>query len=128
MSEILRRGFSFGLFMFANLEMNWGRSSLDFPVLQSNVRAKSLQSCLTLCNSVDCSPPGSSVRGILQARLLEWVAKPSSRGSSRPRGGTHVSCGPCTASGFFTAELLGKPWYSINIIYFFVLMPEFHCL
>ena len=37
------------------------------------VRAKSLQSCLTLCNAMDCSPPGSSVHGILQARRLEWV-------------------------------------------------------
>ena len=38
------------------------------------VSAKSLQLCLTLCDPVDCSPPGSSVRGILQARILEWVA------------------------------------------------------
>ena len=44
------------------------------------VRVKSLsQSCLTLCNPVDCSPPGSSVRGILQARILEWVAISFSR-------------------------------------------------
>ena len=40
------------------------------------------QSCLTLCNSMDCSPPGSSVHGILQAGILEWVAIPFSRGSS----------------------------------------------
>ena len=38
------------------------------------VYAKLLQSCPTLCDPVDCSPPGSSVRGILQARILEWVA------------------------------------------------------
>ena len=44
--------------------------------------AKSLQSCPTLCDPMDCSPPGSSVHGILQARILEWVAMPSSRGSS----------------------------------------------
>ena len=44
--------------------------------------AKSLQLCLTLCNPVDCIPPGSSVHGILRARILEWVAMPSSRGSS----------------------------------------------
>ena len=55
------------------------------------MRAKSLHSCRTLCNAVDCSPPGSSVRGILQARILEWVAVPSSRGSSRPRDQTRVS-------------------------------------
>ena len=39
--------------------------------------AKSLQSCLTLCNHIDCSSPGSSVHGILQARILEWVVLPS---------------------------------------------------
>ena len=49
-------------------------------------------SCPALCDPMDCSPPGSSVRGILQARRLEWVAISSSRGSSRPRDGTHVSC------------------------------------
>ena len=43
------------------------------------------QSCLTLCDPMDCSPPGSSVRGILQTRILEWVTMPSSRGSSQPR-------------------------------------------
>ena len=61
--------------------------------------AKLLQSCLILCNP-DCSPPGSSVHGILQARTLEWVAMPSSRGSSWPRNQTRVSC---TADIFFTS-------------------------
>ena len=42
--------------------------------------AKSLQSCLTLCDPMDYRPPGSSVHGILQARILEWAAMPSSRG------------------------------------------------
>ena len=49
------------------------------------------QSCSTLCNNMDCSPPGSSVHGILQARILECVAIPFSRGSSQPRDWTHVS-------------------------------------
>ena len=50
---------------------------------QIEVRACSIaKSCLTLCNPIDCNPPGSSVHGILQARILEWVATPSSRGSS----------------------------------------------
>ena len=40
------------------------------------MHAQSLQSCLTLCDPMDCSPPGSSVHGILQARILEWVASP----------------------------------------------------
>ena len=49
------------------------------------------QSCPTLCDPMDCSPPGSSVHGILQARILEWVAISSSRGSSRPKDQTPVS-------------------------------------
>ena len=52
------------------------------------MRAKSLQLCLTLCNPADYSPPGSSVHRFLQARILEWVAMPSSRESSRPRDWT----------------------------------------
>ena len=47
--------------------------------------AKSLQSCPTLCDPVDCSPPGSSVHRSLQTRILEWVAISSFRGSSQPR-------------------------------------------
>ena len=47
------------------------------------------------CNPVDRSPPGPSVHGILQARTLEWVTTPSSRGSSRPRVQTCVSCVSC---------------------------------
>ena len=50
------------------------------------MRAKSLQSCLTLCDPMDCSPPGSSVPGILQARILEWGAMPSSKGISQTQG------------------------------------------
>ena len=52
---------------------------------------KSLQSCLTLCNPMDCSLPGPSVHESLQARILEWVAVPSSRESSHPRDLTCVS-------------------------------------
>ena len=59
-----------------------------------------------LCNPMDCSPPGSSVHGILQARILEWVAISSSRGSSRPRDRTSISA---LAGGFFTTEPPGKP-------------------
>ena len=53
--------------------------------------AKSLQLYLTLCDPVDCSSPCSSIHRFLQARILEWVAVPSSRGSSRPKDGTHIS-------------------------------------
>ena len=51
------------------------------------------RSCTTLCDPVDCSPPGFSVHGILQARVLEWVAIASSKGSSQPRGSNlHLLC------------------------------------
>ena len=55
---------------------------------------------------MDCSPPGSSVHGILQSRILEWVAMSSSRGSSQPKDQTQVSC---IAGRFFTTEPPGKP-------------------
>ena len=58
-----------------------------------------IRSCPTLWNPMDCSPPGSSVHGILQARRMEWVAIPSFRGSSQPRNQTQVSR---IAGGFFT--------------------------
>ena len=51
---------------------------------------------------MDRSPPGSSVHGVLQARILEWVAMPSSRESSQPRDRTRVSYVSCTAGRFFT--------------------------
>ena len=56
----------------------------------------------TLCDPMDCSPPGSSVHGILQAIILEWFAISFSRGSSQPREQTWVSC---TADRFFTKNL-----------------------
>ena len=65
-----------------------------------------VQLCPTLCNSMNFRPPGSSVHGILQARILEWVAMPSSRASSPPRDCT---ASPALAGGFFTAGPSGKP-------------------
>ena len=56
------------------------------------MHAKSLQSCLTLCNYMDYSLPDSSVHRILQAGIPEWVTMPFSRGSSRPKNLTLVSC------------------------------------
>ena len=58
-----------------------------------------LPSCVRLCDPMDCSPPGFSIHGVSLARILEWVAISSSRGSSRPRDQTHVSC---IAGEFFT--------------------------
>ena len=61
------------------------------------------QSCPTLCDPMDCSLSGSSIHGIFQARVLEWIAISFSRGSSRPRNRTRVSC---TAGRRFTREAL----------------------
>ena len=73
-------------------------------ILVNEMCAKLFQSCLTLCDSMDCSPPGSSVHGILQARILEWVAMPSSRGSSLPRDRTLSLMSPERAGRFFTVS------------------------
>ena len=64
------------------------------PCFQS-VRQLCAQSCPTLCDPMDYSPPGSSIRVIFHARILEWVAISFSRGSSPPRDRTQVSCVSC---------------------------------
>ena len=69
----------------------WVQSWAGKCIRLKNVIVLVTQSCLTLFDSMDCSPPGSSVHGILQARVLEWVAMPSSRVSSWPRDQTPVS-------------------------------------
>ena len=70
-------------------------------LLRVKIEVKMLvaQLCLTLSNPMDSSPPGSSVHGILQARILEWVAILFSRGSFQPRDRTRVCC---TVDKFFT--------------------------
>ena len=97
----------------------WGKTPLFFsknfwfPQSMHSIRlhlgsaympVKSLQSCLTLCDAMDCSPPGSSVHGILQARILEWVAIPFSRASSCPRDWTRISYVSWIGRGFFTTS------------------------
>ena len=64
--------------------------------------AELLQLCPPLCTPMDCSPPGSAVQGILQARVLEWVAVSSSRGPSQPRAQTRFPVSPVLAGGFLT--------------------------
>ena len=56
---------------------------------------KSLQSCLTLCDLMECSLPSTPLHGILQARILKWIAMPSSRGSSQPKDQTRISYVSC---------------------------------
>ena len=87
------------------------KSEDDRYLAGKKVKVNVVQSCLTLRDPMDCNLPGSSVHGILQARILEWVAIPFSRGSSQPRDRTHVSC---IAGRFFTAEPPGKtPHYRV---------------
>ena len=65
-----------------------------------------LLSHVRLCDPMDCCLPGSPIHWILQARILEWVAIPFSRGSSWPRDWIHISC---IASGFFATEPPERP-------------------
>ena len=77
------------------------------------------QSCPTICDPTDCSPPGSSVYGLSQTRILEWVSY--SRGSSSPRDRTQVSH---TAGGFFTTEPPGKPQRTLFHVQDYPVLPQ----
>ena len=81
------------------------------------VRLYSFVHVQLFCNPMACSPPGSSVHGISQARIQEWAAISSSRGSSWPRDQTHISC---IARWFFTNEPAGKPWVKSLMLKFTV--------
>ena len=103
---------------FLELRMSCGRrcpvlgtNRLKFGQIESHRRSVlmlSTQSCPTLCDPVDWSPPGSSVHRMLQARTLEWVAMPSSRGSSQPRDRTWVSCVSCIGRWILYCWTTGK--------------------
>ena len=82
-------------YIFIKEKIQVGNNPHIYCSIYLHVHEKSLQSCLTLSNPMDCSPLGSFVHGILQARILEWVAMPISRGSSRPRGQTRISYVSC---------------------------------
>ena len=83
--------------MDATLYIRW--KPLGWHSLHLNEKVKMAHLCPTLCDPMDCSPPGFSVHGILQARILEWVAIPFSRRSSQPRDWTRIFC---IAGRFFT--------------------------
>ena len=87
--------------------------------LTACMRGKLLQSCLTLCDPMECSPPGSSVHGILQARTLEWVAMLFSRRSSRPRD-RRVSCIIGRSFTFWATR-------EVPIISHYYLLSKLHC-
>ena len=76
------------------VEMDGGET-ITFVTKHVGMYAKSLQSCATLCDPINCSLPDSSVHGILQERILEWVAMPSFRESSQTRDRTFVSYVSC---------------------------------
>ena len=104
--------------MFLNILFHYGvsqetgYSSLCYTVQFSSVA----QSCLTLWDPVDCSPLGSSVHGILQARTIKWVAIPSSRGSSWLRDWTHVSCLLLWQVGSLPLALPGKLFVFLSVM------------
>ena len=100
------------------------------------------QSCPTLCDSMDCNPTGSSVSGIFQARVLEWVATSSSRGSSWPRDRTTVSCVSCIGRQILShwttweapmckiyTSILKLPTYHVcEISYLIVILMNIFCI
>ena len=102
-SSWLRKSLSWdwSLFYFRSLKYRIILKRSERTLLCTCLRVKVLiaQLCLTLCHPMDCSPPCSSVHGILQARILEWVAMPSSRASFQPRDQTQFSC---IADRYFT--------------------------
>ena len=96
------------------------------------MHAKSLQSSPILCDPMDCSPPGSSVHGILQARILEWIAMPSSRVSSGSRDliRSHLMS-PVMAGGFFSTSTPGKLMRMLRIVNLrsaILKFPSFRCV
>ena len=86
------------------------------------------QSCLTLCNPVDCSAPGSSIHGILQARILEWVAISFSRGSSWPRDQTQPVCFSMSGSNccfLICIQISQEAGQVVSYSHFFQNFPQF---
>ena len=92
--------------------------SIEWHFISSFFRVSALLSCHSVmsefCDSVDCSLPGSSVHGIFQARILEWVAISFSRGPSQLGDQTCISCSLTLAGRFFTTEPFKKPLESVT--------------
>ena len=82
MDKNLKRTICIHLYIYIYLNFAMYQNLAQHCEPTMHVYTKSLQSYLTLCSPMDYNQPGSSVHGILQARILEWVAMPSSRGSS----------------------------------------------
>ena len=104
-------------------------SRLDFTTLDYNFRTElsghvvcCVLSCVWLCDPMDCSLPGSSVHGILQTKILEWVAISYSRGSSQPRDPTHVSCISCI--GRHSLPLCHLDTFKVDVSLSYPLIPD----
>ena len=89
----------------------WGLCLLSFPQMSLSIYLFRMhaQSCLTLCAPMDCNPPGSSIHGIFQARILSGLPFPSPAALPDPRTEPSSPAVPALAGRFFTTELLGKP-------------------
>ena len=98
---------------WANEEAGWPARRLGGHVSCSleDCACVHAQSCLTLCDPMDWNPPGSSIHGILQARILEWVAFSFSRGSSLIGDRPRVSC----IAGRLLLRHLGSPWRAVPL-------------
>ena len=92
--------------IFSLLPLSWVHPLLIIPTFPPNIEW--MHMCPILCNLLDCSPTSSSVLEILQARILEWVAISSSRGSPQPRDQKWVSCVSRIADRFFTLFTIRK--------------------
>ena len=105
-------------FIFFHLFFNWRKTTLQGCVVfcRAGLHAQSLQSCPILCYPTDYSSPGSSVHGILQARMLEWVVMPSSRGIFLTQGlNQHFLCLLQLASSIFTTS---TAWEARFLLYY----------
>ena len=85
-------------------------------------------SCVRLCDPMDCSPPGFSVHGIFQARIVVWVAISYSRESSWPRDWTESLASSALAGSFFTTEPPGKPYSQVTDLVISALIDTFAAL
>ena len=96
------------------------KTSSGLPLILHHSCCLVAKSCLTLHDPMDRSPPGYSVHGISQARILDWVVISSSRGSSRPRDQTDSLLSPELAGRFLTAKPPGKPCIMVSHNYFII--------
>ena len=103
--DSLLSGWLLGSLLFYRMQIMSEKTEVSMLLLSLLSLSLVTQSCPGLCNSMDCSLLGSSIHGISQARILEWVAISFSRQSSQPRDWSHIFC---LAGRFFTSEPPGK--------------------